>query len=302
MGEYDGSDALVMVQAFRAANVSQNDFRFVRWWTAAALSPSSLFLTLSPLFLYVQDEDTRKTLNVFASKKQSDVTDWFFYAVSAKWMRKAWPFLSSQSAPSSENWRENIGAIENVDLLASENAEVSSSDEEERGLPDDSAASLVHGKKRYAMARPLLRRDLQHERDFFLLGANAWLLLKEKFGFDVEIKRRCVLHTRENPVAVEVHPAEDDLSATYIPIPAGGRFRYEDSLSTNVAIDQHKAAALAAAAAAQAKHLGNVSDDETAECGDDLVRHAFSVATLNTLLVRLFLTRFLAFIVSWYGR
>jgi hypothetical protein len=187
-------------------------------------------------------------------------------------MAKAWPFLTNQAVPSSANWREEIGTIENRELIRAENAEVSSSDDEEEGRRKLSFQNEV-GKlgANHLNAEEPLRPDVKHERDFFLLGANAWLLVKIKFGFDVEIKRKCVMFSRENPLAVEIQSQGKESQAVRIPIPATGRFRYEDVLSGSHVKEQHKVAAAAAAAAAQAKHLGNVSDDDTADCGDDLV-------------------------------
>lgn len=233
----DASSAIAMANAFRAANV-----RFLENARARVISLAFL-LTFAE-----QDDDTMQAMNAFSARKLDPLN---FYVITSDWMQKAWPLLTLASS-STDTWRSDVGRIENQRLLVDHEV----SDDENR--PQQ-------------RAKPRMRRDAVHERDFLLLGANAWLLLREKFGFDVELPCRCVPMPGYNSVAAIELPVEGP--PLTIPIPASGRFAYEHVLSNMASKLQAKAAADAAAAAA-AKHMGNVSDDdETAECGgDDLVR------------------------------
>lgn len=202
-----------------------------------------------------------KTMNVFSSTNASEIREMSFFLVPTRWMQKSWPLLSGHSF-SSLNWIEEIGPIQNAVLMV-ENAEISSSDEESNNDPQKPFMEKSRLRSRLEKAR--LRREIDHEKDYFLLGSNAWLILKSKFGCDLELERKCVLWNRsESPIAVEVLPAEDGQRAVYVPVPPTGRFAYEQVLSAAV----NKPAYGAPAAV---KHPGNVSDDDTAASGDDLV-------------------------------
>jgi hypothetical protein len=235
-------------------------------------------------------------------------------------MRKAWPFLTAAATGQPHetgipgvNWREYIGRIECNDLLMGENAV--SSDEEEEAKATDAALNTTtpftyaaaasstkaavpqQSRKEVLLAeatqravreskqqrrKVALRRDLTHEKDFFLLGANAWLLVKEKFGYDHEIEKRCTLD--QNLLAVVLHEKESvvttapsgssplvpqHLPAVYISIPLTGRFRYELHFNANRnRMLQNPNSGI---------NPGNVSDDDTAPAyADDLVSGSFS--------------------------
>jgi hypothetical protein len=162
-------------------------------------------------------------MNAFSSKRIHDLTA---YIVPMKWMLRACPLLMAhEQIIAASNWREQVGSVENKELLATTTP-----------VDDENTINLE------------LDELMQYARDYVLLGANAWLLVREKFGYDYELKRPCIL-LDNNSIAVEV--IKDTVQ---IPIPPTGRFPYETMLKM----------------LAPAERMVNVSDDETD--GDDLVR------------------------------
>ena len=63
-----------------------------------------------------------------------------------------------------------------------------------------------------------LRPGLVYERDYFLLGFNAWTLIKNKFGYDTELAYRCV-RRQNNTIAAFV-------GQNLVAIPDTGRFEF----------------------------------------------------------------------------
>jgi len=190
-----------------------------------------------------------------------------FYILPSQWMQVAWPVLTGQTVPAANNWREAIGKIEMNHLLIFENA-VSSDEEEhqQEGVVPLNDMKWLMQMQSDENRSPTLRPGLVHQRDFFLLGSNAWLLVKQKFGYDYEIKRTCVEQTSatDSKLAVVIYPAnEATRQPCLIPIPPTGRFRYELCLNDNPNEPPDAEQQLPS-------HPGNVSDDETQE-GDDLV-------------------------------
>jgi hypothetical protein len=259
-----------------------------------------------------------QVMNTQSSKNQTDLSRLKFYVVPAAWMRKAWPVLTAQSVQYADNWRQDIGRIECKNLLVWENAV--SSDEDDDG-DNANGGKAVTAKvqqkqqqtrkerlmselnKKVAVNKPFeqrpqhqrkatLHRDLKHEQDFFLLGSNAWFLIKEKFGCDEEIEKECVFDptSNESRLAVVLHKSEASTlvvadSSTLaqpqeqllehpvvkIPIPPTGRFSYEQYLDTTTAklSNNHKNHNRPVD---NGTHPGNVSEDDTdPEHGDDLV-------------------------------
>jgi hypothetical protein len=254
-----------------------------------------------------------QVMNTQSSKKQTDLARLKFYVVPAAWMREAWPFLTAQTVHNSDNWRQDIGRIECEDLLVWENAVTSNGDAEDGAngngktagiakaqqtrkemmiseLNKKAAVSKSSEKRPQHQQKPTLRRELKHEQDFFLLGSNAWFLIKEKFGCDQEIERECVFDptSNESPLAVVLHKSESSTlvaansnalaqpqeqllehPVVNIPIPPTGRFRYEQYLdtATNAKLSINHNRSLD-----RGSHPGNVSEDDTdPEHGDDLV-------------------------------
>lgn len=262
-----------------------------------------------------------QVMNTQSSKKQTDLASLKFYVVPAAWMRKAWPVLTAQTVHNSDNWRQDIGRIECKELLVWENAVSSDDDEDNAGENDNGGKTAATAKvqqkeqqsrkerlmselnKKVAVIKPFekrpmhqhkatLRRELKHEQDFFLLGSNAWFLIKEKFGCDQEIEKECVFDptSNESTLAVVLHKSESLTLAAVdsnglaqpqeqlehpvvnIPIPPTGRFRYEQYLGTPTngkVINNYKSLNRPLD---DGTHPGNVSEDDTdPEHGDDLV-------------------------------
>lgn len=240
-----------------------------------------------------QDEDVMQALNTQSSKKDTDVNNLFFFVIAANWMRRSWPILFGRAIDSqlSASWREDlIGRIVNEDLITlSSSTNVISSEiagsirssnsyhgVERSGLNElakkaktlcqnplssDSGIELldVHEKKlvkQQHQCHRMRRDDIQVNSDYFLVGSNVWLLLKEKFGYDYEVRLRCQFSPQgaESCLEAVVLESEDvkisggNISSTAtltrlpevtIPIPLSGRFPYEEFLGTKVALPAH---------------------------------------------------------------
>jgi hypothetical protein len=302
-----------------------------------------------------------QVMNTQSSKKQTDLARLKFYVVPAAWMRKAWPVLTAQKVQNSENWRQDIGGIECKDLLVWENSVSSDDEHDANGNNGNGGKTAVTAKvqqkeqqtrkemmmselnKKAAVSKPsekrpqhqhkaTLRRELKHEHDFFLLGSNAWFLIKEKFGCDQEIEKECVFDpsSNESPLAVVLHKREsatlvaadsDSLAqpqeqllehpVVNIPIPPTGRFRYEQYLDTTTSAKLSNNHKNHNRLGDHGSHPGNVSEDDTdPEHGDDLVSRRDTIGRghltvtdddSNSLFVScLNLSSFL--VVPWHGR
>jgi hypothetical protein len=176
-------------------------------------------------------------MNAMADHTQNSLEDLRFFIVPASWFPKAWPLLTARSPDGvQEGWRELIGRIQNSELMNVER-EVSSSDDDDEGDSNLSIAerskkrfSLLHSRMARNRQQPIMRRGLAHQRDYFFLGPSAWMLVKEKFGFDgYELSRSCVFTgTSQNTVAIQLEAAEsEDDKPMLIDIPPSGRFAYE---------------------------------------------------------------------------
>ena len=270
----------------------------------------------------LQEEDTRQVLNAMAGKKTpSSLKELKFFLIPSTWMLKAYPMLSarpatmtasgsnsisggnSQSGDDEGNkWREKVGIIQNSELLAWDHA-VSSSDDEEGANNGDSSSNNNSSKPKFKPKKQQpspdsnscpLRRDLKHGEDFFLLGANAWLLAKEKFGSDgIEVGRSCVFHSSEEStlaVALDRHhpnPSQNgggsNRSASagqsqLVPIPPTGRFPYEKLIADLEGDSQESVLHQQAPQQPQQRppeiKSSDVVSDEEGE-PNDLVRQAF---------------------------
>jgi ubiquitin carboxyl-terminal hydrolase 4/11/15 len=224
-----------------------------------------------------------KVMNAMSSKNTSD---FYFYMVPASWMKKAWPMLTYGSAFNSgllpvDNWRETIGPICCRDLVipgtigSSSTPPVVLNEEEGNAMQRDQTvdetitAGYWKQKEVLSVSPASVRNDgsdlstlrllpgILHEVDFYFLGPSAWLLTKQKFGHDAEIK--CPVQIKHhNVLAVEI---EKDNSVL---IPPTGRFRYEQSLNAQSGF------------VAIRRFPGNVSDDDSTNMivGDDELSHA----------------------------
>lgn len=221
--------------------------------------------------------------------KKSDIDQLHYYVVPAQWMRVAWPVLQGQEAAAQvpSEWRELVGRIEACSLVSWKDQSVISDEEEEdshRPPPHVEQKSAVlhelhkmhktegspkpNGKFGFRRQRiATLDRGRKHVEDFFLLGSDTWTLVSNKFGFDDELRLNCVWEQQEDStLSVVLHEANGTEPRVTLPIPASGRFGYQEIL-------KNQALALGnGAAAAASLQPGNVSDDETtAEGPGDLV-------------------------------
>jgi hypothetical protein len=226
------------------------------------LKPDACLLCCLPqsvfYFLCYKNDDTRNVLNAMSSKTRSSLEALKFYAVSASWFVKAWPMLMArESTAVNEGFREQIGRILNGELLNGVENAVSSSDEEDGDVTDDGKNNggpnttdrtkrrfqRLHRKMAMSRQKSIMKKGLQHKRDFFFLGPSAWMLIKEKFGFDGhEIGRECTFTgDSQNVVAIKLLTEEvEDNKETLISIPLTGRFAYEKVIAkaeTGTALD-----------------------------------------------------------------
>ena len=113
-----------------------------------------------------------------------------YHVVSMQWFRRAHPILKS-----GEGTRESIG--------------------------------LIHNDRLHDYASYLVCSQFQHGVDYVLVGPNVWLLLKQKFGFDTDIKLP-LIHSAADGPGSRVYVQLTACAST--PIPLSGRFPYENYL------------------------------------------------------------------------
>lgn len=223
--------------------------------------------------LRYQDDDIRSVMNHMSSEQQpqqqqqQQAQALTFYIVAARWFVNAF-FLLTARTPEDvpENWRDQIGRITNAELIVGveqqQRREVSSDDEEQTtdnpqsggdistststsAVPTTmprSAGPAETQKRRFEQMHQrmihnredfVLKPGLEHTQDYFFLGPNAWMLVKEKFDFDgCELQGQCVrlsnnTNTNTNTSALAIQLPGTATVPTLIPIPASGRFPYE---------------------------------------------------------------------------
>ena len=169
-----------------------------------------------------------------------------FYLLPCTWMTTCLSFLLGQT-----DQRPAL-KIENASLLLT--GEVSDEEQEETHFYES------RGRDKAIT----LRRDLEHERDYYCVGSNVWNLVSEKFGFDEELGYKVV---SQQPGVLAVN-----LGTEKIPIPATGRFDYQPVAR---------------------KPTDVVSDEED----DDLVRLHIHVHVCSAEAFRML--TFLCALVSW---
>lgn len=207
-----------------------------------------------------------------------------FYVVSKSWFVRAWPILTAKpnelvddDLNMIENLGDYIGKIENSELVVvdsrtkSQTTSIDEKDEDGVCVTDDndnnsdnnhegnsnSNSSLHEINRSKSSISEYYRRvsenpettkmkpDLLHTLDYFFLGPSAWMLVKEKFGYDgYEISRCCKKVVQQQTagqgrIAVALLPGEERndgeqhninlFSSTVVPL--SGRFPYEKVLS-----------------------------------------------------------------------
>jgi hypothetical protein len=121
-----------------------------------------------------------------------------YFVVEASWIRRAWPVFSGRSPPQhwGEQWKDELGSIQNQSLLQERQAEVSEDEDEEepvekkqtqhhqnmlselhqRTQHHSSSSSPTSGHKKERMANATtekLQRRFVHGQDFVLVGSNV---------------------------------------------------------------------------------------------------------------------------------
>jgi hypothetical protein len=218
-------------------------------------------------------------LNAISTKSDGDMAAIYYYVMPTSWMQAAWDAImlpaartlllgtspAVQAAPQpqqvlSENWRVHLGPV-GVGKLLNVNP-----------------------------PPPRLFPHAHFRRDFVLVGPNLWLLLREKFGSDAELRLPVTLNDRaESGLAVRASGHQ------LIELPGSGRFPYEKWFGTNRpgAADEEATYAVEGggwltsgsptfASLAQAGP-GNVSDDD--DDADSLVRACGTALRMSILVL-----------------
>lgn len=155
-----------------------------------------------------------------------------YYLVASEWMKRAWRSVLKPPSKIPSKWQELVGPVDNSVLTEALTGEATQDnmgvDNQSAGMP---TGTSTEGEK--------LRSDLQHERDFYLVGSNAWLLLYHKFGATHTFAALVRVHkTQDSNLAVDLQTVNQTNGAvavssnkgSFVPIPASGRFPYETTL------------------------------------------------------------------------
>ena len=225
-------------------------------------------------------------MNAISNQSTTALESLKFYAVTNSWFVRAWPILTAKpNEPINDNIREDlrdyIGEIRNLEIVLVNTKSHLSMDGNDEGrvrsncTTDENAAAENNGNKkrdnhsslsdiekskmrinefhRRTIENPettQMKPGLLHTRDYFFLGPSAWMLVKNKFGYDgYEICRRCkkiepqpgqeriavaLLPAEENKPPVSLGGNGDENTITFLStiIPLSGRFPYEKMFST----------------------------------------------------------------------
>ena len=190
-----------------------------------------------------------------------------FYVVTKSWFLRAWPLLTAKQNDTlddtaiGDDLTVHIGKIQNSELIL-DDSKASPTDVEDKGVGpavgvnsngesnpqeydiDQSKQNISEYYRRISKNSETtkMRPGLVHTKDYFFLGPSAWLLVKEKFGFDgYEISRCCrKAAIGQGRIEVALLPGEEsngnsseanqtltsnNLISTAVPL--SGRFPYE---------------------------------------------------------------------------
>lgn len=196
--------------------------------------------------IFFQDDDTRNVMTAMTNQTTAALESLNFYVVTKSWFVRAWPILTAKPNDFADmelgkNLREHIGKIQNSELVLSEAATKSQTDNniDEKDDDDDENRESNHDEgnpSQYDINQSKLsiseyysrttenpkttkmKPGLMHTRDYFFLGPSAWMLVKAKFGYDgYEICRSCKKvqpQIGQGRVAIALLPGEEDLSST----------------------------------------------------------------------------------------
>ena len=239
----------------------------------------SCVVLFSPTF-FNQDDDNMKVMNAMTSENESALKSLKFYVVAKSWFVRAWPILTAKPNEPvdnyiGENLKEYVGKIQNSEIvLIDAKCEASAIEKDEESVPfsdqnvsmNDTSdgdngrnSTLYHVNKSKQSITEYHRRisadsetiriqpGLIHTRDYFFLGPSAWMLVKEKFGYDGYEICRCCKKISSGRIQIDLLPGEATTSSTVMNsvegeninllpstiVPLSGRFPYEKVLSTN---------------------------------------------------------------------
>lgn len=190
-----------------------------------------------------------------------------FYVVTKSWFLRAWPLLMAKPTDTlddgaiGDDLREHIGKIQNAELvLVDSKSNPANMDEKGVGSSEDANSNHEKNPQEYDIDQSKqniteyyrrisenpettkMKPGLEHTKDYFFLGPSAWLLVKEKFGFDgYEISRGCRKGANgQGRIEIALLPGEEsskknneanqNLMSNNIvstEVPLSGRFPYE---------------------------------------------------------------------------
>jgi len=156
-----------------------------------------------------------------------------YFLVGSVWLKRAWHHVLKYQAKCPPNWIEIVGPIDNSALVETAAEDGHNSTSQSAGMPTGTTED----------SKPL--SNLQHERDFFLLGSRSWMLLSHKFGATHTLPAQTKVHkTNESKLAVDPYYSNKGRTISYaaaldatktvdrtgwVPIPGTGRFPYEQT-------------------------------------------------------------------------
>jgi ubiquitin carboxyl-terminal hydrolase 4/11 len=134
-----------------------------------------------------------------------------YYLVPSSWMLSTLPFLRGEAEQRPSQRIENTVLVLNGHISDEEHEEVSYTQKSRHKSID-------------------LRRDIEHQRDFYCIGSHVWNLITENFDVDIELKFPVILHGHCT-LAV-------DLGVQRVIIPHSGRFEYNHVVASDVVSDE----------------------------------------------------------------
>ncbi len=198
-------------------------------------------------------------MTAMANQTPKALEDLKFYVVTKSWFVRAWPILTMKPNDDldetiiGDDLTVHIGRIQNSELVLDPKSQGSTEEKEEaddeanpadgHGNPQeydiDQSKQNISEYYRRISENPTMKKGLVHTKDYFFLGPSAWMLVKEKFGFDgYEISRCCKKVDGQGRIEIALLEGEkanesttNNLESTVVPL--SGRFQYEKVFSSN---------------------------------------------------------------------
>mmetsp|Transcript_11044 Transcript_11044/g.28008 ORF Transcript_11044/g.28008 Transcript_11044/m.28008 type:complete len:263 (+) Transcript_11044:71-859(+) len=216
-------------------------------------------MAMANAFRAASDDDTRNVMTAMANQTPKALEDLKFYVVTKSWFVRAWPILTMKPNDDldetiiGDDLTVHIGRIQNSELVLDPKSQGSTEEKEEaddeanpadgHGNPQeydiDQSKQNISEYYRRISENPTMKKGLVHTKDYFFLGPSAWMLVKEKFGFDgYEISRCCKKVDGQGRIEIALLEGEkanesttNNLESTVVPL--SGRFQYEKVFSSN---------------------------------------------------------------------